>query len=107
MCPFFQSLLFQFVFFWHQVVWHKVISTFFFFPSIFNTEYSVLLFPVWFAVGKPVINVLAVASRVGEPLEALRTLERLLAGVETSVLRQMVLVLKGLVTISALVGALI
>lgn len=52
------------------------------------------------------VHVLAVAARVGEALQALGALEGLLAGVQTLVLRQVVLVLEGLGAVHALIGTL-
>ena len=49
---------------------------------------DVCSFPVGLAVGEPVVDVLAVGSGVGEPLEALGALERLLTRVEPAVLRR-------------------
>lgn len=52
------------------------------------------------------VHVLAVRTAVGEALQTLKTLERLLAGVESLVLSQVVLVLEGLVAYVTLVGSL-
>jgi hypothetical protein len=64
------------------------------------------LVPVGFADGEAVVHVLTVGARVGELLEALAALERLLAGVQPLVLRQVVLVLEGLWALHALVRPL-
>jgi hypothetical protein len=53
-----------------------------------------------------VVHVLAVRAGVGELLEALKALERLLPGVEALVLRQVVLMLERFRTHFALVRAL-
>lgn len=52
------------------------------------------------------VHVLAVRTAVGEALQTLETLERLLAGVESLMLRQVVLVLKSLEAYVALVRSL-
>lgn len=52
------------------------------------------------------VHVLAVAARVGEALQALGALKWLLAGMQTLVLRQVMLVLEGLGAVHALVGSL-
>lgn len=52
------------------------------------------------------VHVLAVRTAVGEALQTLKTLERLLAGVESLVLSQVVLVLEGLEAYVTLVGSL-
>jgi hypothetical protein len=54
-----------------------------------------------------VVDVLAVRTRVGEPLEAFWTLERLLPGMEPSMFSQMVLVLESLVAIATFVRTLV
>lgn len=64
------------------------------------------LLSVGLAVRVPVVHVLAVRTRMGEPLQALAALERLLAAVQTLVLGQMVLVLEGFRTLVALVRPL-
>lgn len=46
------------------------------------------------AIGEAVVHVLAIRARMGEALETLLALERLLAAVQTLVLRQVVLVLE-------------
>ena len=51
------------------------------------------------AVREPVVDVLGIRAGVGESLETFGALERLLSGVESLVLRQMVLVLEGLVAV--------
>ena len=55
------------------------------------------------AVGKPVIDVLAVRAAVREALVTLWTLERLLPAVESLVLGQVVLMFESLVTLCAFV----
>lgn len=62
--------------------------------------------PVRLAVRVAMVHVLAVRARVGEPLQALATLEGLLAAVQALVLRQVVLVLERLRTLEAFVGTL-
>ena len=52
------------------------------------------------------VHVLAVGTRVREPLQAFHALKRLLSAVKTLVLGQMVLVLEGLRALVALVGTL-
>lgn len=54
------------------------------------------LVPVGLAYREPVVHVLAVGAGVGELLEALEALEGLLAGVQSLVLRQVVLMLESL-----------
>lgn len=52
------------------------------------------------------VHVLTVAARVGEAFQALGALEGLLAGMQTLVLRQMMLVLECLGAVHALIGSL-
>lgn len=73
------------------------------FPPLILILFAV---PVGLAVRVAVVHVLAVRTGVGESLQTLAALERLLAAVQPLVFRQVVLVFERLRTFDALVGTL-